>query len=324
MNRIVRSTVIGVFLLAFIHVASAPGQQQTVSENRAVSEPINRGQKVRLEGVVVSRNRDVVTVQTMNSDNVEVELTDYTKVATPEGLLGKRRMPISDLVPGLWVKVKGVGNDAGHVLAESVTFSTKDLRTANAIQAGLLPLQAKVESNQAQIQASEQKIGANQEQIQTHQQQIQNNQEQIQQTAHNLSEVANYEVKYQGIVYFPAGSAALSQEAQSELSGLAQYALQIKGYFLQVKGFADSSGGAALNQDLSMRRSQSVIAYLESQGNIPLARILTPAGLGDSQPMASNRTPQGRAANRRVQIDVLISRGLAASQPDLGDHTHWP
>jgi OmpA-OmpF porin, OOP family len=324
MNRIVRSTVMGVFLLGFIHVASAPGQQHTASENTAANEPINLGQKVRLEGVVISRNRDVVTVQTTSSDNVEVELTDYTKVATPEGLWGKRRMPMSDLVPGLWVKVKGVGNDAGHVLAESVTFSTKDLRTANAIQAGLQPLQVKVDSNQAQIQASEQKIAANQEQIQTHQQQIQNNQEQIQQTAQNLSEVADYEVKYQGIVYFPTGSAALSPEAQSELSGLAQYARQIQGYFLQVKGFADSSGSQALNQDLSMRRSQSVIAYLESQGNIPLTRMLTSAGLGDSQPMASNRTPQGRAANRRVQIDVLISRGLAASQPDLGDHTHRP
>ena len=92
---------------------------------------------------------------------------------------------------------------------------------------------------------------------------------------------------------------------------IASDASSLKGYVLQVKGYTDSSGSAAVNQALSMRRAQSVIAYLEQSGNIPLTHVLTPGAMSESHPMSSNETAEGRAENRRVEVKVLVSRGLA-------------
>jgi len=62
-----------------------------------------------------------------------------------------------------------------------------------------------------------------------------------------------------------------------------------------------------------MRRAQSVTAYLHATSNIPLTNILTPAAMGETG-TSSNQTPQGRAENRRVEVKVLINRGLAGKQ----------
>jgi outer membrane protein OmpA-like peptidoglycan-associated protein len=91
---------------------------------------------------------------------------------------------------------------------------------------------------------------------------------------------------------------------------LAKNAVALRGYFFQVKGFTDSSGGIGKNQGLSMGRALSVIAFLEEDGNIPLTHILTPGAMGETHPVASNETAGGRAENRRVEIEVLVSRGL--------------
>ena len=322
MNRIIVRIVICTLSFCLVILAlpttGAAGQQSGTSGNSFVSQPVNRGEKIKMEGLVVGRQGDIVTMRTADATNVQVALTDYTKVVTPRGLFRKKHMPVSDLLPGLWIKVKGVGDSPGHILAESVTFLTNDLRTANAIQAGLTPLDAKVQSNQRQIQTNTQNIQANQQQLQTHEQQIQSNQQQAQanqqqigETNQRISELADYSVKYTAAVNFPVGSATLSPQAKSELTKLATDATTLKGYVVQIKGFTDSSGSVALNQGLSMRRAQSVIAYLEQAGNIPLTHVLTPGAMGESHPVSSNQTSEGRAENRRVEVKVLVSRGIS-------------
>jgi len=313
-----------VYVTFFYWVAVLPGivraaaQETETTGNALVSQDVNRGEKVKAEGLVISRQGDIVTIRTSDSNKIVVALTDYTKVVTPRPLFRKKPMPVSDLVPGLWIKVKGVGDSPGHILAESVTFSGDDLRTAHAIQAGLTPLDVKVQSDEHQIQTNLQNIQANQQQIQTHEQQIQANQQraqvnqqQIGEANQRISELADYSVKYSAAVSFPVGSATLSTQARNELMRLATDAATLKGYVVQIKGFTDSSGGAALNQSLSMRRAQSVIAYLEQAGNIPLTHVLTPGAMGESHPVSSNLTVDGRAENRRVEIKVLVSRGIA-------------
>jgi outer membrane protein OmpA-like peptidoglycan-associated protein len=282
-----------------------------VSEKANPSETVNRGEKVKIEGVVISRQRDILTMRTADSQNVQVAFTDYTRVVTPDGLLGKKQMPVSDLVPGLWIKVQGVGDSPGHVLAESVSFSNKDLRTAHAIQGGLVPLETRVQTDERQIQTNVQNIQTNQQQIQTNQQQTQANQQQIGEANQRLSELTDYDVKNTVSVNFPVGSAVLSPQARSEVLRLARNAVALKGYFIQVKGFTDSSGAIGQNQELSMSRALSVIACLEEEGNIPLTHILTPGALGETQPVSTNETSVGRAENRRVEIKVLVSRGIA-------------
>jgi len=92
---------------------------------------------------------------------------------------------------------------------------------------------------------------------------------------------------------------------------LAKDAVGTTGYIISVKGFADSSGQAAMNQQLSMDRAQAVIAYLIQVGKVPVRHIIAPGAMGTADPAASNETSSGRAENRRVEVKVLVNKGLA-------------
>ncbi|HYX40921.1 MAG TPA: OmpA family protein, partial [Pyrinomonadaceae bacterium] len=68
---------------------------------------------------------------------------------------------------------------------------------------------------------------------------------------------------------------------------------------------------------LSQRRADAVVRYLAEIHNIPLRRIITPFGYGSAQAVADNSTREGRQQNRRVEVSVLVNRGLLQSAPNL-------
>jgi len=271
---------------------------------------VTAGQKVNIEGWIVARQGQSLTVRTIANSDITVLLTSYTKVQVPRGLfkIRKTSRQVSELLPGLRINVKGVGDTRSQIIAESVRFYEDDLRTARAIGSGVTTLQSQVAANTQQIAANhesaQQKIAVNRSNIQSNQQQIAN-------LDQRFSDLTQYLVKYKTSVYFAPGSSTLSAAAQEELRRLARETQGKQGYFIQVKGHTDSSGSASFNQDLSMRRAQSVMAYLQESGNVPLTNILTPAAMGEARPNASNGTPQGRATNRRVEVTLLVNRGLA-------------
>jgi OmpA-OmpF porin, OOP family len=282
---------------------------------------VTTGEKVKTQGMIISRQNNSLAVKTETHGEILVHITEHTKISMPKGWLRNKKMPASALVPGLWIKVEGIGNNPGQMLAESVSFSGNDLRTAKAIQGGLAPLDARVQANQQQIQETLVKVEAHQQQIQSNQQQIRVNRENIQTTQQGvqrvnqrLSDLSTYEVRSTAFVYFPVGSAELSPLAQNELLQMASNARRLKTYVLQVKAYTDSVGHAASNQDLSMRRAQSVIAFLEQKGAIPLTNILFPAAMGETGAITSNETLEGRAGNRRAEIRILVNRGLLAQE----------
>jgi OOP family OmpA-OmpF porin len=277
---------------------------------------VTTGQKVEFEGWIVSRQGESLTVSTVEKGDINVLVTSYTKVQEPRGLfkIRKTQRPLSNLLPGLRIKVKGIGNTQSQVLAESIRFSGDDLRTAYALKAGLIPLQNQVGANTQQIAVNQASIQSNQQQIAANQAGIQSGRQQIASLERRFSNLTNYLVRYTTFVYFPAGSSTLSVTAQDDLRRLAREAQSLDGYFIQVKGHTDSSGTASFNQGLSMRRAQSVMAYLQDTGNIPLTRMLTPAAMGEARPVSSNSTPQGRAGNRRVEVNILVNHGLAGEQ----------
>jgi outer membrane protein OmpA-like peptidoglycan-associated protein len=125
-----------------------------------------------------------------------------------------------------------------------------------------------------------------------------------------VSDLDNYVVKDQATVYFRLNSAVLNDQAKKDLDDLAQKAQAEKGYVIEVAGFADKTGKAALNQQLSEARANAVIRYLEQQGNIPIHRILAPAGMGTTHEAADNKTAEGRKLNRRVEVKVLVNQGV--------------
>ena len=288
---------------------------------------VSNGEKAKIKGVIATRTGETLVVST-GSGNVTVVLADDTKVQQPKGLgLRKKQMSAIVLVPGLRITAEGVGDAQNRVVAKSITFDANDLETAEAIQAGLTPtkhaVQANaqnIEANQKATQANAQGIAANQvqtaankQQIDANQQQIDAGQQQIEANTKRFSERSEYDTKADITVNFAVGSSAISANDKAALSKLAHDAVGTTGYIIQVKGFADSSGAAAMNQQLSMDRAQEVVAYLIQDCNIPVRHVIAPGAMGTADPAATNETAQGRAQNRRVEVKVLVNKGLAGS-----------
>jgi len=96
-------------------------------------------------------------------------------------------------------------------------------------------------------------------------------------------------------------------------SGPGGNAIGLNGYIVEVKGFADSTGRAAMNERLSEDRAKAVIGYLMRECNAPVWRIVAPGAMGEFQPAASNESASGRAENRRVEVKVLVNKAVAGS-----------
>jgi OOP family OmpA-OmpF porin len=286
----------------------------------AVSQSITSGQKVTLNGLITSRSGGTMTIRTANNENVVAILGEGTKVEMKKGVLGirKKQLLMTALIPGLKVEVQGVGTANGQVSATRVSFSKDDLQTAQQIQAGLSPTQQELQATEGQVKANQEGIQANKQQIEANQQQIQANQQQIAKVSKDevelnrrFMELSDYDVKETATVYFATNSTALSEKAQQDLRDLAAKAATQSGYLIQVTGYASSTGSAELNQKLSAGRSTAVVDYLAQTGKIPLFHILAPMAMGATHFVASNETVEGRAQNRRVEVKVLVNKGMA-------------
>jgi OOP family OmpA-OmpF porin len=284
-----------------------------------------QGEKAKVKGLITARTGDVIVLKTTDGTTLTVTLDDDTKVQQPKGLgVRKQKMSAAVLIPGLKVSVEGTNQDATHMLAKSITFDKDDLQTAEMIQAGLNPTAQKVAANQQNIAENKQNISENQQNIAANKQGIAANQQDISanktamdanaaETSKRFSELSEYDTKDQVDVHFASGSAKISAADQEALNKLAHNAVNLTGYIIQVKGFADSSGNAAMNQKLSMDRAQSVIAYLIQNCNVPVRHIVAPGAMGEVAPVASNETKSGREENRRVEVKVLLNKGLAGN-----------
>jgi OmpA-OmpF porin, OOP family len=258
--------------------------------------------------------------------NVTVVLDDSTKVQQPKGLgLRKKQVSAAVLMPGLKVSVDGTG-DANKVTAKSITFDASDLQTAEMIQAGLHPTAEQVAANQQNIATNTKDISTNKQDIAANQQatsanaqniaankaDIQKNLDDIEANTKRFSELGDYALKGQGTINFKPGSAKISAEDLARLDTLAQKAKDQTGYIIEVMGYADATGNAAINTKLSQDRAQAVINYFVQHG-VPIRHITAPGAYGDTNAVASRETVSGRAENRRVEIKVLINKGIAGS-----------
>jgi len=282
--------------------------------------------KAKVKGLITTRTGETIVLKTTDGNTVTVVLDDDTKVQEPKGLIGvrKKSMSAAVLIPGLKVSVEGTSQDATHILAKSITFDKNDLQTAEMIQAGLNPTEQKVATNQQNIASNTQNIKANEKDIAASQQNIAANQQNIAanktaldanavETSKRFSELSEYDTKGQLDVHFASGSTKISSEDEAALKKLAADAVNQTGYIIQVKGFADSSGDASMNQKLSMERAQNVIGYLIQDCNVPVRHVIAPGAMGEAAPVATNETATGRAENRRVEVKVLVNKGLAGS-----------
>jgi outer membrane protein OmpA-like peptidoglycan-associated protein len=311
MNR--RTIVVG--LTALLFLASASVVQAS-------------GDKTKVKGMITSRTGETLIVKS-DQGTVTVVLTDDTVTKDDKGLFGLDKKQLSSvvLIPGLKVEVDGTSDGQGRVVAKTITTDGDDLETAEMIQAGLHPtaeqVQANVQaiatnqkniaSNKVQLAAQKQDIDTNQQNIAANKQKIDQNIKDIEENTNRFTALREYDVKGEATVNFNVGSATVSANDKQELSKLAQTATVQTGYIIEVMGYTDSTGSAAMNTQLSEDRAQAVINYLVQQGNVPVRHIVAPGAMGEYGAAASNETKTGRAENRRVVVKVLVNKGIAGT-----------
>jgi OOP family OmpA-OmpF porin len=166
-------------------------------------------------------------------------------------------------------------------------------------QAGIQQVQAKAAEVDQKAQAAGQQAG----QAQTLADNAVHRVDSLQSAVANLD---NYHVVTQSTVLFGFNKDNLTKQAKDALDQIASGVPNTKGYIITVEGGTDSVGPADYNYDLSQRRADAVIQYLASQHNVPAYKIYL-IGLGKDKPADSNKTAQGRAKNRRVDVRLMTN-----------------
>jgi OmpA-OmpF porin, OOP family len=132
-----------------------------------------------------------------------------------------------------------------------------------------------------------------------------------------VANLDNYKVVGETSVHFGFDKDFLTKQAKDELDKLAANVPNTKGYILTIEGATDATGPADYNYALSERRADSVIQYLSSKYNIPAHKIYL-IGLGKDKPIQDNKTREGRAANRRVDVKLMSNSATAQQQAPAG------
>ncbi len=289
--------------LVLVLAATLPalGQESKVQTNK--KRPINiqsipNGAKMKFKGVVIGRDADTFTIRDRNRTDYQVLLTDSSSIKSNGGFLrfGKK-YAVTDILRGLIVEVEGRGDAQGQLVAEKVRFNESDLRAAITTDTRVNP----VEVNQERLSGQMDELYTVAAEART----------EAGEANERISALDDYDVQETVTVNFRVNSAVLSPAAKQELDVLAEKAINAKAYMIEVAGYTDSVGGEARNFILSRQRAESVVQYLVVKHKIPARRFITPMGYGKTEAVADNRTASGRAQNRRVEVKMLLNRGMS-------------
>src|ERR1700747_3368124 len=306
--KIIASRVLGALLMTLVLAFGAWGDE--------------------IRGLIMARAGETMIVNA-SGERRTVVLTANTRVKDDKGLFGLDKQEMADtvLIPGLKVRVDGSSDSQGRFLAQTITVDGDDLETSQMVEAGLHPTAEQVATNvvaiennkkgiatnQQNISTNQQDIAANKQSIDTHSRQIEENIKDIQENTDRFNRLDDYDTKGQATVSFKVASSTISKEDKEELKKLATAATGLNGYIIEIKGFADSSGSASMNDTLSENRAKAVVGYLIRECNVPVWRIVAPGAMGEFQPAASNETATGRAENRRVEVKILVNKAVTGS-----------
>jgi outer membrane protein OmpA-like peptidoglycan-associated protein len=276
---------------------------------RAADGQVAEGQKIETKGLILTRDGENMTVETRDMGTVVVTLTPETKVKVPKGMFRHEEMEVTYLIPGVEVQVKGKGTPNGQVVAEDVEFTKDSWGRAKQAHAAMTATKAQTEANKQGVAANQQGIAANQQGIAANQAQLGQHSEKLVAVEKKFSDLTEYDVKKDISINFETGKSEISDEGKKQLTDLANEAKGLKGYLVEVKGFASTSGNAERNQALSDERAEKVEEVLQQQG-IALQHIINTGAMGTSGEVASNDTEEGRKQNQRVEVKVLVNRGV--------------
>jgi len=240
-----------------------------------------------LEGFISARTAQRMQVTAENGASNNVFISDGTEIKSKSGFLGLGRKALSAdaLLNGLPVKVKTVQWGQG-LIASEVRFSGDDLETAAMIRSGtsqrFAEQGAAIDQNAAAAEALRGRVG----------------------------DIDKYNIKGTTNVYFDTGKWRLTPAAERELCDAAAQADSMDNALLLVVGYTDSVGSQEFNQVLSERRAGRVVNHLQQACSWKPWRMLSPTGMAEADPAADNTTAAGKAQNRRVAVNILVSKSV--------------
>ena len=232
-----------------------------------------------VEGFISARKGDRMQVTGEDGSKTPLAISTSTTVKGSGGFLGgSKTMTTNDLLNGLPVEVKTVQWNGGLV-ASAVKFKKGDFKTAAMISRG-------TKQGFAEQTAATEALRS------------------------RVADIDNYNVKGTTNVYFDTGKHALSGQSQTELCAAATQAQSMDNALLLVVGYTDSTGDYEFNQELSEKRATRVVNYLQQACGWKPYRMLTPTGMAEADPLADNTTEAGKAQNRRVAVNILVSKAV--------------
>ena len=286
---------------------TAPTQVSTATRERSTSiRSVPSGSKMKFRGVVIERNGDMFTIRDRSRADYQVLITDNTSIKTHGGFLRSgKKYPVTDILRGLIVEVEGKGDNEGTLVAEKIRFNESDMRAAITSDTRVSP----VEANQERMAGQMDELYAVAAEARA----------EVKAVNERVSALDDYDVQESVAVTFRTNSAVLSPEAKTQLDELAAKTTNARAFMIEVAGHTDSTGSDAKNFRLSRARADAVVQYLAVQHKIPLRRFVTPMGYGKTESVAENTSAAGRQQNRRVEVKMIINRGL--NQPASSSST---
>ena len=293
MNAFTRRT--GALALFALACATAPGALLAQSQNNdritVVGTPpadlAGLAEGPEIEGFISARAGSQMEVTSMDGRATRVLLSEATQIRGSGGFLGLNRTAITAdaLLNGLPVTVQTVQWGDGLV-ASRIRYRANDMETAAMIRTGtnqrFAQNEAAIEENAIATEALRGRMG----------------------------DIDQYNIRGTTNVYFDTGRWQLTPAAERDLCAVAQQANSIDNALLLVVGYTDDVGDEDYNQELSERRAGRVVNFLQQRCRWAPWRMLTPTGMAESDPTADNSTEAGRAQNRRVSVNILVSKAV--------------
>ncbi len=314
-------------LIALVFVLALTGAAQVFGQD-ATPRAVPSGETVKkFKGIVVKRDADWFTMSdTMGGPQTVVLLTSGTDVKShKKGVFrGSKEYGASFILRGLRLEVDGVGNDQGQLVADKIRFDEQDLRAAQALKSTVDPIETEMREKLRQQQQAQELLASQLVETQAVAETARAEAATAQEAANKAQSTADYaNNRINGLddfdpiktitVNFRTGSSVLSPQARAEIDKAAEWVKtqNTNGWVMAVVGYADSSGRTAKNRNLSERRAQAVIYYIVTKYRTPMHRFVQPFGYGELEPTADNKTRSGRAKNRRVEIRLMVNKGVS-------------
>jgi len=271
------------------------------------AQTFTSGEKGKVKGTILSRKGDLVKVQDKKTGSTAmVKITDDTKILRDKHKVAFHRheaMDVTAMVPGLTISAEGVGNADNQLEASKITFTPDEFAIEVAQEQQIMANKSaasKAQSTANQAGSTAQAAGTV----------AVMNAADVQMVNQRVSDLDDYKTVAEAVINYPTGTYALDDAAKADLDKLVALAQSTDGYMIEIAGYASKTGTKEANQQLSEDRASAVASYLRNQGNIPMRRILAPAGYGATHPDATNTDSQGRELNRRVDVKLIVNKGL--------------